>query len=62
VRYQGLRGRVLAAGWRVGRAIRPLVVVDGDFPEGVVTDEGLPYVRADLLAGWLRQFALPRVA
>jgi hypothetical protein len=50
---------VLAAGWRVGRAIRPVVVVDGDFPEGVVIDERLPYVRSDLLAGWLRQFSLP---
>lgn len=62
VRYPGLRGRVLAAGWRVGRAVRPIVVVDGDFPEEVVTDEGLTYVRAELLAEWLRQFALPRVA
>jgi hypothetical protein len=62
VRYPGLRGRVLAAGWRVGRAIKPIVVVDGDFPGGVETDEGLVYVRADLLAEWLQQFALPRVA
>ena len=62
IRFPGLRGRVLAAGWRVGRAIKPIVVVDGDLRDGVVTDEGLVYVRADELAAWLRQFALPRVA
>ena len=59
VRYAGLRGRVLAAAWRVGQGIRPVVVVDGDFPGRVVEDEGLVYVRADELAAWLRPFALP---
>ena len=61
VRYGGLRGRLLAAALRLGRGVRPVVVVWGEFPRGVVEDDGVAYVHGDLLGDWLRshQHALP---
>jgi hypothetical protein len=58
VRYGGLRGRLLASAVRLGRGVRAVVVVWGDFPRGVVEDDGVAYVHGDELAGWLRSSAL----
>jgi hypothetical protein len=61
VRYGGLRGRLLAAALRLGRGVRPVVVVWGEFPRGVVDDDGVVYVHGDALVGWLHSHrgALP---
>jgi hypothetical protein len=58
VRYGGLRGRLLASALRLGRGVRAVVVVWGEFPRGVVEDDGVAYVHGDELAGWLRAHAL----
>jgi hypothetical protein len=58
VRYGGLRGRLLASALRLGRGVRAVVVVWGDFPRGVVEDHGIAYVHGDELAGWLHAHAL----
>jgi hypothetical protein len=53
IRYGGLRGRLLGAAGRLGRGVRAVVVIWGDFPGGVVEDDGVAYVHGDELTGWL---------
>jgi hypothetical protein len=59
VRYGGLRGRLLAVALRLGRGVRPVVVVWGEFPRRVVEDDGVAYVHGDALSGWLRSQRRP---
>jgi hypothetical protein len=63
-RHRGLRGRLIAISatlaneisrsTRIRPWVHPVVVIWGEFPAGVVEDDGVAYVRGDELVAWLR--------